>query len=233
MSKKGESKLTIIITVFAILIILVLSFLFFYYATKLEEISEKETASFSGFARNFNKKESAEPQTNVITFALPEVLPQQQKEGNCFSSSVADPFRQDAFRCQVENEIYDPCFTTEEPSVVFCQINPLAPEAFLIKLEKPLPKASLLEFTQDSWAWFVKLEDGTYCSPFTGTRPFFGEDQIAYYGCKSNNDGEQIVLMGDLMPDDIWTAQKAIVVQEGKKWIIKSMERVKIDTVWQ
>ena len=233
MNKKGESKLTIVITVFAILIILVLSFLFYYYAVKSRSFSRSETASLSGYADNAGRKESAGLRTNVIIFKPSEVLPQQQKEGYCFSTSVADPFRQDAFRCQVENEIFDPCFTTEEQGIVFCQINPLAPEAFLIKLEKPLPKASLLEFTQDNWAWFVKLEDKTYCSPFTGTRPFFSQDQIAYYGCKSNNIEEQIVLIGDLMIDDIWTANKAVVVQEGDNWIIKSIEEVKIDSVWQ
>ena len=85
MNKKGESKLTIVITVFAILIILVLSFLFYYYAVKSMSFSRSETASLSGYADNAGRKESAGLRTNVIIFKPSEVLPQQQKEGYCFS----------------------------------------------------------------------------------------------------------------------------------------------------
>ena len=233
MNKKGESKLTIVITVFAILIILVLSFLFYYYAVKSMSFSRSETASLSGYADNAGRKESAGLRTNVIIFKPSEVFMQQQKEGECFSSSVADPFRQDTFRCLVKNEIYDPCFATENQGVVFCQLNPSIPEAFLIRLKKPLPKSSTLEFTQDNWAWFVKLRDGTYCSPFTGTRPFFGGDKIAYYGCESNIENEQVILIGDLTKGDIWTANKAVLIKEKDNWAIKFLEQIKIDSVWQ
>jgi len=231
MDKKTESNLTIAVAVFSILIILALSFLFYYYAVKSMMFSE--TASLSGAMGNTKEKESVSWRTKVIVFKPSEVFMQQQKEGECFSSSIADPFRQDAFRCQVKNEIYDPCFTTENQGAVFCQLNPSVPEAFLIKLEKPLPKASALEFTQDNWAWFVKLRDGTYCSPFTGIRPIFAEDQTAYYGCKSDNENEYIVLMGDLTAGDVWTANKAIFAKEGDNWVIKSLEQVEADTVWQ
>jgi hypothetical protein len=191
------------------------------------------TASLSGAIGSTKEKESASWHTNVIVFKPSEVLMQQQKQGECFSSSVAHPFRKDAFRCLVENEIYDPCFAIKNQGTVFCQLNPSVPEAFLIRLKKPLPQASVLEFTQDNWAWFVKLRDGTYCSPFTGTRPFFGGDKIAYYGCESNIKNEQVVLIGDLTKGDIWTANKAVLTKDGNNWIIKSTEQIKIDSVWQ
>lgn len=233
MDKKTESNLTIAVAVISILIILALSFLFYYYAVKSTMLSQAETASLSGAVGNAQEKESVSWRTKIIIFEPSEVFMQQQKDGECFSSSIADPFRQDAFRCQVKNEIYDPCFATENQSAVFCQLNPSVPEAFLIKLKKALPQASVLEFMQDNWAWFVKLRDGTYCSPFTGTRPFFGGEKIAYYGCESNKDGEQVVLIGDLIRGDIWTANKAVLAKENDNWVIKSLEQIKIDSVWQ
>ena len=228
---KKISISTIIISALAIIIILALAFLFYYYSVKSIYLTGIETASVSGPVSMPAKKEPINP-TNVIFFKPSEVLPKLQKKGDCFASSKAEPFRADAFRCKVLNEIYDPCFTTDKTDIVFCQVNPLAPEAFLIKLTKPLPEVFLPEVALNNWAWFMKLRDGTYCSPFTGTRPVI-ESQVAYYGCSSDIEGEQVVLMGDLIVDDIWTANKAVLSKEDNNWIIKSSEQVEADTVWQ
>ena len=235
MSKKGHSISTIVITIFAVLIILALSIAFFYFAVKSESFSQSENTSFSGISNAV--KESASWRTNIIAFSIPEVLPQQKKQGECLSYSIADPFRPDAFRCQVKNEIFDPCFETQDPAFVFCQPNPLTPESFLIELEKPLPQPSLLDFTQDNWAWFLKLEDGSYCRPFTGIRPVI-QGKLAYYACASvdnplDDKEEHVILFGDLEKSRIWTADKAVITQDKDKWIIKSEEKAKIDTVWQ
>ena len=96
-----------------------------------------------------------------------------------------------------------------------------------------MPEVFLPEIIQNNWAWFVKLRDGTYCSPFTGTRPFFGGDKIAYYGCESNIENEQVILIGDLTKGDIWTANKAVLIKEKDNWAIKFLEQIKIDSVWQ
>jgi hypothetical protein len=136
----------------------------------------------------------------------------------------------------VDNSIYDPCFSIGVKEFVFCQMNPLVEDSFLIESTKDLPEVKVTTENQNNWAWFVKLEDGIYCSPFTGTRPFFGENenaQIAYYGCNSQNKDEQIVLLGDLMRSNIWTAKKAIIVKDGENWVIKSIDNAQIDTVWQ
>ena len=229
---KKISISTIIISALAIIIILALAFLFYYYSVQSMYLTGVEIASVSGIVSIPIKKEPVNL-TNVIFFEPSEVLPKLQKKGDCFTSSKAEPFRADAFRCKVLNEIYDPCLATDKIDTVFCQVNPLAPEAFLIKLTKPLPEVFLPEIIPNNWAWFVKLRDGTYCSPFTGIRPIFAEDQTAYYGCKSDNENEYIVLMGDLTAGDVWTANKAIFAKEGDNWVIKSLEQVEADTVWQ
>lgn len=223
---------TIIITAIAIIAILVLAYLFFYYSIKpipwANEI-ESSAGGNSGTAQIIS--------TDVIIFTIPEVLPEDKKSGNCWVNSIAQPYRQDAWRCMVESEIYDPCFITAEKGIVFCQMNPQKPESFLIELTAALPTPELPKNIQTNWAWFLALEDGTYCSPFTGTRPFFGNPpdvQVAYYGCNSENENERIVLMGDLTEGDVWTANKTILEKkDGVNWTIKSSEQAKAKTVWQ
>jgi hypothetical protein len=235
MAENKKDFLSIIVATIAIVIIIALVFLFYYFSAKNVSLTGIKTASVSETLNNLPKKPNVIP-TNVISFKPSEVLPKEIKSGNCWVNSIAQPFREDAFRCMVDNAIYDPCFQASTGSFVFCQMNPLAPEAFLINLTKPLPKADVPQNKQSNWAWFVKLRDGTYCSPFTGTRPFFGTGpnaQIAYYGCNSNDKTEQVVLMGDLAESNVWTADKAILAQEGKNWVVKSLEKVEIDTVWQ
>jgi hypothetical protein len=232
--ENGNDIYTIIIVATAILIIIVLAFLYYYFTTKSASLVVANTTFVAGV-----KKQNGNL-TKVIFFKPSEVLPQSkeypQKSGNCWVSSIAEPFREDAFRCTVDNAIYDPCFQTSQDGFVFCQPNPLAPEAFLIKLTKPLPLPDAPQNKQSNWAWFVKLADGTYCSPFTGTRPFFGagpDAKVAYYGCNSTRKTEQIVLMGDLLAGNVWTANKAVLIQQGQNWVIKSSEKVEADTIWQ
>ncbi len=235
--QKKYSVSTIIITVLAVIIILVLAFLFFYYSTTPAPIVLQQVSA------PVVKKEPPVSQivpTDIIKFAPPETLPTIQKNGKCFASSVAQPFRQDAFRCMVGNSIYDPCFETTQKGAVFCQMSPFSSDSFLIKLTQALPKASVPQTAQDNWAWFLTLKDGTQCSPFTGTRPFFGtgpDAKVAYYGCKSNDKTQQIVLLGDLTQGTVWTAAEAILTKPGGvpsgSWTIQSTQQVEVDTVWQ
>jgi hypothetical protein len=229
---KKYSVSTIIITTLAIIIILILAFLIYYYSVK----------PIPAPTINFNEKNVktvvAKPNpkvasTNVISFLPPSVLPTVKKSGSCFASSVAAPFRQDAFRCMVGNEIYDPCFTVATKGFVYCQLDIDETTGFLIKLTQSLPKPDVPATVQDNWAWYLKLADGTECSPFTGTRPFFGNNQVAYYGCKSNDASEQIVLLGDLTKGNTWTAQEAILTETGTTWTIKSTQTANVGTVWQ
>jgi hypothetical protein len=234
---EGENKndfYDIAVVVITVVVIIALAFFLYYFSSKNSSLVKTETASVSGTLSNFSEKNNA---TNVIFFKPSEILPANIKIGHCFIGSVAEPFRQDAFRCMVQNEIYDPCFKTLKDGFVFCQTNPLVPEAFLIKLTKSLPLIQEVQNEQNNWAWFLKLKDGAYCSPFTGTRPIFEEKQIAYYGCNPSDNlpaGEkQVVLMGDLITGNVWTANKAILEKDGQNWKIKSLEKVEIDTVWR
>lgn len=225
---------TIVITVLAIIIILALSFLFYYYATK-----PAPAVSYAGHINTVVQQTPAVSQivpTNVITFSPPNVLPTGQKSGNCFASSVAMPFRTDAWRCMVVNAIYDPCFSVNKKGFVYCQVGIDESTGFLMRLTKALPKPDIPPVMQNNWAWYVMLKDGTECSPFTGTRPFFGTGpgaQVAYYGCKSNDKNKQIDLLGDLTEGTVWTATEALLTKTGTNWTINSTQQVDINTVWQ
>lgn len=235
-NKKKISVSTIVVTVIAIIIIVALAVLFYYYSEKLKSLPASELVDYEN--KNVPAKKPKTPiieATSIIVFKVPDVLPESTKQGKCLGSSVAEPFREDAFRCQVSNQIYDPCFSTAQKGVVFCQINPLVNDSFLIKLTQALPKPSLPKEKLTNWAWFVRLEDGTLCSPFTGTR-LIVQGETANYGCSSKNppaSGEQIVLMGALTEAVIWSAEKAVLVKNGTNLSIKSSEQVSIDTVWQ
>jgi len=231
-NKKKISVSTIVVTVIAIIIIVALAVLFYYYSEKLKSLPASELVDYEN--KNVPAKKPKTPiieSTAIIAFKVPDVLPESTKQGKCLGSSIAEPFREDAFRCQVSNQIYDPCFSTAQKDIVFCQINPLVNDSFLIKLTQALPKPSLPKEKLTNWAWFVRLEDGTLCSPFTGTR-LIVQGKTANYGCKSSKD-EQIVLMGALTEGVVWSAEKAVLVKNGTNLTIKSSEQVSIDTVWQ
>ena len=238
--KKGDISIsTIIITFFAIIVIIALAFFYYYLAVK----TYPEDSSFSnseGILPLNNNPSPAETTakveafaTEVINFVPPAILPPEIKDGDCQINSLAQPYRPDAFKCAAGKIVYDPCFSTTLDDIVYCNVKPSEQGGdFLMKLSKPLPAPVIPKNINTSWAWFVELRDGTYCSPYTGVRPIF-QGQAAFYGCKSNTAGEQIVLMGDLKKDSIWLAEKATLVKSGSSWVIKSSEEAEVKTVWQ
>lgn len=180
------------------------------------------------------KPVSQESKTKIIKYVFSANLPQEIKEGVCISASIAQPYRNNAFRCQVENSIYDPCFANLTNDKVVCQMNPLNSDIFMINLSEPLPENKLPEDIKNNWAWFLELEDGTICSPYTGTKPLIN-NEIAIYGCKAKVKGDLDVLIGDLIIGDIWTAKRMIVVRDnvGTGWDTKFLEVVNIKSIWQ
>ena len=242
---KKSSASAIVIAVIASVIIVALAGAYYYSIVYLPAFNPEladagnveETASVQQPAEVLPapEPEPQEPSTSIITFAVPAILPATEKDGYCWVNSAAQPYRADAWRCMVENSIYDPCFivpSIDSISKVFCQMDPLAPDAFLINLTKPLPEPSLPQDLPDNWAWFLEFEDGTVCAPYTGTRPFIN-GKTAYYGCRSGVKNETAVLTGDLKKGTMWAAEKSVLVKNGAIWTVKSSEQANIKTVWQ
>jgi hypothetical protein len=169
--------------------------------------------------------------TQVIRYAPPARLPAKTESGHCWTGSIAAPYRQDAFRCMVGNEIHDPCFATPQKDRVLCGMNPATGEAgFVLKLTKPLPAPEAPPTANEKWAWLIELPDGAACFPFTGTNPMI-KGKVAHYGCGKD---ESELLLGDLVSKgQTWTAQKATVQYDASGVTVKSQSLVVLKRVWQ
>lgn len=65
--------------------------------------------------------------------------PPISRRGTCESSSALVP-RTNVWRCEVYDEVYDPCFAADDPQEVICGADPLAGiDGFRLDLTKPLP----------------------------------------------------------------------------------------------
>lgn len=228
--KESFSILGISVVIVSVVIIIGLAFLFYYYATK----NYKAPVSATPTTTTTTEKPVVETKpaftTTVVAFEVPSVLPTEQKNGNCLSKSLATG-RTDAYRCTVGTIAYDPCFATSQKNVVFCQMNPTVATSFLIKTTKALPVIAQPASLAENSVWFVKLKDGTICSPFTGTQPTIN-GMTGVYGCKAATKNQQI-LLGSLTKGQVWTAQQSVAEKQGTKWVEKSSTKAEIDTVWQ
>lgn len=153
--------------------------------------------------------------TQVVTYDAP--LPASSTPvvfGSCWTSSIAAPYRPDAWRCAVGNGVQDPCFQIiGSTSTLFCGVDPADPAAtssFVLSLTEPLPPPENSPIVPPTnWAWLVKLQDGTVCSPFTGTLPIAADGEAAEYGCAPQSPGGPAWdIFGDLnASSSVWTAK--------------------------
>ncbi len=179
--------------------------------------------------------------TQVITYmpATPASSTPVQ-EGSCWTSSIAAPFRRDAWRCAVGNSISDPCFQIPGGTNLLCGANPAVPDAtssFVLKLTKSLPAPDNIQGSVPAnWAWLIKLADGTVCSPFTGTFPIAEGGVSASYGCAPRiPGGEGVLIFNDLNASTSkWTAEVGTLstVTSGLPTVVGETT-VPVDKVWQ
>ena len=161
--------------------------------------------------------------------------------GSCWTNSIAAPFRTDAWRCAVGNGIQDPYFQINgSTSTLLCGVNPADPVAtssFVLSLTKPLPRIESPQATPPvSWAWLVELQDGTICSPFTGTLPFAADKEVAEYGCAPQYQGDDRMIFGDLnVSSSVWMAEVGTLSASTSTFppSIVASSVVPVATVWQ
>lgn len=244
------SNLKVIVTTLTIIIIIALSFLYYYYGVLLIPVSEfSGTTEKVGYGpENLGQENPGTPQTpeapdlpetpqqpqlpegeytKITSYFPPAVLPTATKQGKCQLNSIAQPYRQDTWRCVAENKVYDPCFAIQEDKVI-CQMNPLVNDIFIIKLASPLlPKTA-----KDNWAWFLTFNDGTYCAPYTGRRPQVQNEEV-YYGCKTPTGNQTMVILGELKKSTKWTARTAILLFQNNQWKVSSIKEMEVKEVWQ
>lgn len=118
------------------------------------------------------------PVTKVVFFRPSGIRGTLDTPADCWETSIAAP-RANAWRCIVENRIYDPCFSTSmRAHYVICDADPSSHTRGLkIRLAHALPPSTVSSGTQ---AWMVRLIDGTVCSFATGATALFAGERLNY-----------------------------------------------------
>lgn len=182
-------------------------------------------------------------QTQVVAFSPSLPASTTPVSGSCWTNSIAAPYRTDAWRCTIGNAIQDPCFGIASSTDLLCNANPAVPDStssIVLKLTSPLPSpAAIPGGVPPTWAWLVKLSDGTLCSPFTGTLPPVTlNDQTAGYSCAPGPLGNNLVIFGDLDNTNAqWTALVGDIAPSnstsGPPVFVDASATVPVATVWQ
>ncbi len=155
-------------------------------------------------------------ETQVIVYA-PGPPTGDPQEGSCWTSSLA-VWREDAWRCMVGNDIYDPCFSSGDS--VTCGASPVPPtDGFPLTLTEPLP-APQVPPDAASHAWMVELPDGV------------GDERINYF-CPSSDPAQSVVILGDPVPGTVWTAHWAVLTGSMPDLTVVESADVPLVTVWQ
>lgn len=150
-----------------------------------------------------------EKKTDIIVYKQ-SFVPNQSKEGSCWTGSNVASSNRTAFRCTVGHYIYDPCFETESKKVV-CGVTPDdSSKSFELKLTEPLPNNELRASPDSGLAnWIVDLDNGTRCTKFSGTAgslPSGSPDspqEMYFYTCS-----DETVLVGyPDMATPLWQAK--------------------------
>ncbi len=183
----------------------------------------------------------APPPTQIIAYIPPQPASSTPVlSGSCWTNSIAAPFRADAWRCTVGNNISDPCFKLpNSTSSLLCNVNPTVTDAtstFVLKLTKPLPAPDVPPgLSPSGWAWLVQLADGTLCTPFTGTLPITATGDAANYGCAPGPLGTDVMIFNGLnTSSSVWTAEIGTISETSSSLpTIASSSTIPVATVWQ
>lgn len=168
--------------------------------------------------------------TEVITFtpSLPDTATQ---DGSCWTNSLSTT-RADAWRCTVDNSIYDPCFELpDQTDTLVCDADPATDQpGFPLHLTEPLPAADIPAQAQETAmvnGWLVLLADGTLCNFATGATTGVNGERVNYL-CDN-----KLGLLGDLQPGTVWTANQVDIVVGNNGPELKSSETVELRTIWR
>jgi hypothetical protein len=81
----------------------------------------------------------------------------------------------------------------------------------------------------------VQLQDGTLCTPFTGTLPVTATGIAANYGCAPGSLGKDLLIFGDLnASSSVWIANIGTISETSSSMpTIATSSTVPVATVWQ
>lgn len=161
-----------------IVIMLLILLIFLFYKKSATKIDNDKTP----LKKNIDK-------TIIINYEQ-KYIPKQTlgEEGDCWTMSIAAPNNEKAWRCKTVgeklNQIFDPCFEINKKQVV-CDVDPLkAKSGFTLNLSKEIDNILKTERKEleEVRPWIVKLDNGLFCRPLTGTAGSFNGN-FYYYVC--------------------------------------------------
>jgi len=172
--------------------------------------------------------------TVVVRFELPPKAqwPHVDTPGACDASRAAW-FRDDARRCTVGANVYDPCFVTPMAHQLLCNVDPRKTDrgTFVTigaPIVSPIPARGLVHR-----AWLFELTDGSSCRPIAGAgREFDGFAEL--YSCQFGSDGQADAVLGELdSSQPQWTIRKVLINKKTEPQTIKSLSIAAVKAVWQ
>lgn len=195
--------------------------------------------------------------TNVINF-LP-TIPTATQAGSCFTNSLITPI-DSAWRCTVDDNIFDPCLIGDDGETLVCGANPILGEAgFQLELTEPLPEPELpteiensderlaleaLQNTEYPVDWLADgvavLTDGEYTEQFdensASELSIVLVDELAVYGDLNGDNLEDtvIVLVTNSGGTGVFYDMYVVLNDEGQPNPITSMplgDRVIINSI--
>lgn len=176
---------------------------------------------------NQPKNETTQESTTVIDYKQ-EIIPESKKQGSCWTTSIAAQSNNKAWRCSVENNVYDPCFEADNKKVI-CDVNPEDPtRGFELILTEELP-LELIHNTNDS-IWIAQLENGLRCFLNSGTAGMLN-GQYYYYACDNNG-----VLLGNFgktfdKSNNLWRVQVAYLDENFEQ--MGEIETINVLKAWK
>lgn len=182
------------------------------------------------------KKNKNIQMTEVISYQ-PKIPSSKPLLGSCWTNSLAAN-RPNAWRCMVDNTIYDPCFTTTTKDLLVCNPNPLNPSSEIaLQLTKPLPAPTQITPKANEF-WMLLLTDGSICQQYTGTIPVIENISIPYYCVnprrKLAKNCYEGLIANSVEAGTVWHA-KEVYYCETSPGVLKAhhANTVAINTVWQ
>ncbi|MBA2653809.1 MAG: hypothetical protein H0U71_01930 [Gammaproteobacteria bacterium] len=103
----------------------------------------------------------------------------QRYAGSCWTRSLANPGRSDAWRCQASNVILDPCF--QDGNSLACVTTPWSHKATILDLDAPLHRKTALKIdAKTAQPWAVELANGLHCTFLTGASVIINNMRLNY-----------------------------------------------------
>ena len=109
----------------------------------------------------------------------------EEQQGHCWQPSKLLT-REDAWRCQTNHAIYDPCFISpfSDSSKAFCPDSPWDTKIVQINLPtKALAHSSKLDMSR-AYPWAIKLAEGQTCLAITSSKKH--DNQPIRYRCTND-----------------------------------------------